>query len=69
MTDEYDGPERRRGLSEADVEHIAEVAARKALDMVYLEVGKGLVKRLTLWVGLIAVALLMWMGGKGIHLP
>ncbi|HEY6028602.1 MAG TPA: hypothetical protein VIV09_17030 [Pseudolabrys sp.] len=68
MTDEYDGPERRRGLSEADIERIAEVAARKALDKVYLEVGKGVLKRLSWIIGVSTVALLMWMGGKGIHL-
>lgn len=56
-------------LSEADLERIAELAAIKALDKVYLEVGKGVLKRVAWIVGLSVIALLMWMGGKGIHLP
>lgn len=55
-------------LSDADLERIAEVAARKALDMVYVEVGKGVLKRLSWFVGAAIIAVLMWMGGKGIHL-
>lgn len=56
-------------LTEADIERIAEIAAQKALDKVYVEVGKGLIKRLAWLLGVGAIALLMWMGGKGIHLP
>lgn len=69
MKDDYQGPERRRGLSEADIERIAGVAARKALDMVYLEVGKGVLKRLAWVVGAATVAILIWMGSKGVRLP
>ena len=56
-------------LSEADLERIAELAAKKALDKVYLEVGKGVLTRLTWLVGAVVIALLMWMGAKGIKLP
>lgn len=56
-------------ISEADFERIAELAAQKALDKVYLEVGRGVLRRLAWVVGISVVALLMWMGGKGIHLP
>lgn len=57
------------GISEAEIERIAEVAAQKALDKVYVEVGKGVLKRLSWIVGAVVVALLMWMGAKGIQLP
>lgn len=56
-------------ISEADFERIAELAAQKALDKVYLEVGRGVLRRVAWVVGISVVALLMWMGGKGIHLP
>lgn len=67
--DAYDGPERRKGLSEADIERIAEVAARKALDMVYLEVGKGVLKRIAWFVGAATLAVAMYLGSRGIRLP
>lgn len=59
----------RTSISEEDLERIADLAASKALDKVYLEIGKGVLRRLAWFVGIAVVALLMWMGGKGIHLP
>lgn len=64
-------------LTDDDIERIAEraaqraadIAAKKVLEMVYVEVGKGVLKRLALIIGVVVVALLMWMGGKGIQLP
>jgi hypothetical protein len=56
-------------ISEADLERIAELAVQKVVDKLYLEVGKGVLKRLAWVIGISVVALLMWMGGKGIHLP
>ncbi len=52
-------------LSDAEIELIAERAARKALQMVYEEVGKNAV-RTVLWVmGVGVLALLAILGGKG----
>lgn len=47
---------------------IATKAAEKALQKVYAEVGKGILNKLAWVLGTAAVALLMWMGGKGIIL-
>jgi hypothetical protein len=58
----YDGVDRRRGLSEADIERIAEIAAQKALDKVYVDVGKGVLKRAAWVLGAGIIALLMWLG-------
>ena len=66
--DEYNGGERRRGLSEDDIERIAELAAKKALDKVYLDVGKGVVKRLYWIVGSAIVGFLIWLGQNHIDL-
>jgi hypothetical protein len=63
----YLGPERRsRALSEDEMDLIATKAAEKALEKVYAEVGRGLLKKAAWVVGAIVVGLLMWMGGKGI---
>jgi preprotein translocase subunit SecG len=64
--DEYHGPERRKGLSEDEIERIAEVAATKALERVYAQVGKSVLTRVTWVLGAAFIGLLMWMGGKGI---
>ncbi len=65
---EYHGPERRSGLSKTNVERIAELAAKKALEKVYSEVGKGVIKKLAWLAGLIVVAGLMWLGKNNIPL-
>ncbi len=65
---EYSGPERRAGISEADIERIAEIAARKALDQVYAEVGKGVFKKLVWIIGASVIGLLIWMGQNHISL-
>lgn len=68
MHEEYKGPERRRGLSEADIEHIAELAAEKALDRVYAKVGKSVLNRAAFIVGAAVIALLMWLGKNGVSI-
>jgi hypothetical protein len=55
-------------LTEEQMDLIAEKAARKALEFVYAEVGKSVLKKLAWLVGLIVVGLALWMAGKG-HLP
>lgn len=65
----YDGPERRTaGLSDEQMELLAEKAAEKALQKVYAEVGKGVMRKLAWVIGAAVVGLLLWMGGKGISL-
>ncbi len=54
---------------DARMEQIAEAAAQKALQLVYAELGKGLVKKVFWFVGLAALALLSWMAGRGMKLP
>jgi hypothetical protein len=65
---DYRGPERRSGISEADMERIADIAAQKALDRVYADVGKGVLKKIALVVGAAFIGLLMWMGTNHISL-
>ena len=66
---EYSGPERRSStLTDEQIEHIAGIAARKALDQVYAEVGKGVLKKIAWVLGAGTVALLMWLGQNHIAL-
>ena len=59
--------ERRRnsGLSDEQVEAIATRAAEIALEKVYSEVGKGVVKRLAWIAGVIVISGFILMAGKG----
>ena len=50
-----------RVLTEHDIDHIAEKAADKALEKVYSEIGKNVVKKM-LWVlGAGTIAVLIWL--------
>jgi hypothetical protein len=51
-------------LSEDQIEEIAERAARRALEIVYAEVGRSVIKRLTWLVGVVTVGLALWLIGK-----
>lgn len=63
----YDGSERRRNaLSEKEIEVIAERAAKKALEMVYMEVGKALLKRIAFLAGATVVGFFLWLKSKGL---
>ena len=53
-------------LSEQQIDIIAEKAARKALQIVYAEVGQNVLRKLSWLVGVVAVAALMWLAGKPI---
>lgn len=69
----YDGPERRQGrpmqLTDEQIEQIAEKAAEKAVDKItkeaYAAVGKSVVSKFTWAVGVIAVALYLWLSKVG----
>ena len=63
---EYTGPERRVNtrLTEEQIEDIAERAAKKAVqdmtNMVYREVGKGVLKKALFLIGAAAVGAIIW---------
>jgi hypothetical protein len=74
--DEYLGPERRlnRQLSDADIDRIveqvieragvkiAQQAAKHALDEVYADVGKGVLKKFAWLLAVAFICLLIWFG-------
>lgn len=62
------GEERRAGpvLSDEQIEAIAERAAEKAIEKVYTQIGKWTVQRFLLLVGAATLAVLAWLGGKGL---
>ena len=66
----YDGPERRKfaGLTEEEVDYIAEKAAERALEKVYASVGKNVVRRIMWLVGAAALGVIVWLGSEGISI-
>lgn len=54
------------GLTDREIDDIAERAAERALEKVYTEVGRSIVRRLTWLVGVAAVSLLVYLAGKGV---
>lgn len=65
---QWDGHERRAGLTGDRMEALAERAAEKALAKVYAEVGRSVIKKVFWIVGAVAVGLLMYLSGKGVPL-
>jgi hypothetical protein len=53
---------------DARMEAIAELAAKKALEHVYADIGKGVLKKLIWLIGISVLALLSWLAGRG-YLP
>lgn len=53
-------------LSEAQIDHIAERAADKALQKIYAEVGQNILKKMAWLVGLVVISLAMFLSGKGL---
>lgn len=51
------------------LEDIAEKAATRALEKVYIEVGKGFLRKIVWAAGIIAFGVLSWMAGRGVKLP
>lgn len=66
---QYNGEERRSfpGLTEAQIEIIAERAAEVALERVYASVGKSVVNKFLWLVGAAALAVYAYLQGKGIN--
>lgn len=52
-------------LSDEDIDLIAEKAAEKALEKVYLEVGKTVVKKIFWIFGVVTIVILTWLSGTG----
>ena len=55
-------------LTDAQIEAIAERAAEVALNKVYADVGKSVLKKLAWLVGVVVIGLAMWLAGNG-NLP
>lgn len=62
---DYEGPERRSGLSEAQLDAIAERAAEKAIAKVYEEIGRSVVKKALLVIGAGTLAVFAYLKGSG----
>ena len=52
------------GLTDAEIDAIAERAAKKALQSVYAEVGQSVLKKAAWLCGLVVVGLALWLAGK-----
>jgi hypothetical protein len=52
-------------LTEEQIDAIAERAAQKALQIVYAEVGKSVLKKAAWLAGAVVIGLAMWLAGKG----
>lgn len=57
-----------RFLTEHDIDEIAEKAAERALEKVYTEVGKSVLKKAAWLAGIVVIGFFMWLAGNG-HLP
>ena len=55
-------------LSEEQLDEIAQRAANRAFEMIYQEIGRGVIKRLYWGVGVTVVAVLMWLGANHVRL-
>lgn len=51
-------------LTEAQIDAIAEKAARKALQIVYAEIGRNVLRKLAWLTGVVVIGLAMWLAGK-----
>jgi hypothetical protein len=55
-------------LTEEQMDTLAEKAAAKALAKVYAEVGKGVLNKIAWVLGAAVIAILLWLGARGIPL-
>ena len=65
--DDYIGEERRKGprLSQGEFHAIVQEAKKQALDEVYADIGKGVVKRILWLLGIGTTAFATWVASKG----
>lgn len=58
-------PEKEMPLTDAQIEAIAERAAEVALNKVYTEVGRSVLKKLAWLAGAAVIGLALWLAGHG----
>jgi preprotein translocase subunit SecF len=51
-------------LTEAEIEHIAERAANKAIEKVYSQIGKSVAQKIIWMIGVATVGVFMFISGK-----
>jgi hypothetical protein len=54
------------GLTDDELDELAEKAAKKALNLVYQEVGRGVVRKVAWALGVSILGFLGWLGTKGL---
>lgn len=52
------------GMSDAEIDVIAERAAKRALQLVYAEVGQSVLKKIAWLAGVVVLGLALWLIGK-----
>lgn len=52
------------GLTSAEIDAIAEKAAKRALDHVYTEIGKSVVRKVVWLIGIVVLSAMLWLAGK-----
>ena len=52
------------GLTDAEIDAIAERAAKKALEGVYADVGRSVLRKLAWLAGVVVIGLALWLTGK-----
>ena len=52
------------GLTDAEIDAIAERAAKKALEGVYADVGRSVLRKLAWLAGVVVIGLALWLIGK-----
>lgn len=52
-------------LTEEQINHIADKAATRALEIVYADVGRNVLKKLAWLIGVVAISLALFLAGKG----
>jgi hypothetical protein len=51
-------------LTDAQIDAIAEKAARRALQIVYAEIGQNVLRKLAWLTGVVVIGLALWLAGK-----
>lgn len=51
-------------LTDAQIDNIAEKAARRALQIVYAEIGQNVLRKLAWLTGVVVIGLALWLAGK-----
>ena len=61
MSDENKAP---HPLTDEQIDHIADKAAKRALQIVYAEIGQNVLKKLAWMTGIVIVGLMIFLAGK-----